>query len=119
MNKNKNNYLIFFNENRNILVHSRYDTPMQCQSSHKYFEIIHKKNNISAEAAKFSGSNSTFSVLTPNFFSRNGFYNFCFQNPSENTDSDQLHCYYMYVDDQSLLKRTFFKEGFLMMWFNS
>ena len=67
MNKNKNDYFIF-NENRNILVHSRYDTPMQCQSSHKYFEIIHKRNNISVEAARFSGSNSTFSALTPYFF---------------------------------------------------
>ena len=42
MNKNKNNYLIFVNENRNIWVCSRYDTLMQCQSSHKYFEIIYK-----------------------------------------------------------------------------
>ena len=31
-------------------------------------QIIYKKNNISAEAAKFSGSNSTFSVLTHNLF---------------------------------------------------
>ena len=52
----------------------------------------------------FSGSNSNFSVLTQ-FLSRNGISNFCFQNPSENSYSDQLHCYYMYVDDLFLLKR--------------
>ena len=38
----KNSYLIFVNENRNIWVHSRYDTLMLCHSSHKYFEIILK-----------------------------------------------------------------------------
>ena len=77
---------------------------MQCQSSHKFFEIIHKKNHILAKTAKFYVSNSNLSVLTPIFF-RNGFDNFCFYNHSENSDSDQLHCYYMYVDGLSLLKR--------------
>ena len=42
MNKNKNNYLFFVNENRNIWVRSQYDTLMQCQISHTYFEIIRK-----------------------------------------------------------------------------
>ena len=31
--------------------------------------------------------------------------NLIYQNPSENSASDQLHCYYMYVDHLSLLKR--------------
>ena len=42
MNKIKYNYLIFVIGNGKIWVHSRYDTLMQCQSSQKYFEIIHK-----------------------------------------------------------------------------
>ena len=94
MNKNKNSYLIFVNENRNIWVHSPYDTLMQCWSSHKYFGIIHKIYIFQLKLPSFL-----------DFFSRNGFYNFCFQNPTENSDFDQLHCYYMYVDDLSLLKR--------------
>ena len=32
-------------------------------------------------------SNSNFTILTPTF-SRDGFYNSCFQNPSENSDID-------------------------------
>ena len=52
-----------------------------------------------------------FQFWLPTFF-QEWILNFCFQNPSENTDSDQLHFYYMYVDDQSLLKRTFLKKAF-------
>ena len=104
MNKNKINYLICVNENRNIWVHSRYDTLMQCQSSHKYFEIIHKTFIFQLKLPSFLDQTLNLSVLPP-IFSRNGFYNFCFQNPSENSESDQLHCHYMFVDDLSLLKR--------------
>ena len=39
-----------------------------------------------AENAKFSRSNSYFSILTPTFL-RDGFLNSCFQNPSENSES--------------------------------
>ena len=85
MNKNKNNYFTFVNENRNILVHSRYDTLIKRQSSQKHFEIIHKVFTFQLKLPSFLDQTSTFSVLTPNF-SRNGFYNFFFQNPSKNSD---------------------------------
>ena len=102
MNKNKNHY--FVNEIRNIWVHSRYDTLMLC--SQKYFEIIHSGFVFQLKLQIFLDQTPNFSVLTPIFFSRKGFYNFCFKNPSENSASDQLHCYYMHdVDDLSLLKR--------------
>ena len=44
-----------------------------------------------AENSKFSRSNSYFSVLTPTFL-RDGFLNSCFQNPSENSVLQNLHC---------------------------
>ena len=77
---------------------------MQCQSSHKYFEIIHKIFIFQLKLPSFLDQTPTFQFWLP-IFSRNGFCNFCFQKPSENSDSDQLHCYYMHVDDLSLLKR--------------
>ena len=77
---------------------------MQCQSSHKYFETIHNIFIFQLKLPSFLDQTQTFQFWLP-IFSRNGFLNFCFQSPSENSDSDQLHCYYMYVDDLSLLKR--------------
>ena len=76
---------------------------MQCQSFNKYFEIIHTFFIFQLKLSSFLGQTPTFQFWLP-FFSRNGFFYFCFQNPSENSDSDQLHCYHMYVDDLSLLK---------------
>ena len=45
----------------------------------KTFHISAKTKN-----SNFSRSNSNFSILTPTF-SRDGFYESCFQNPSENS----------------------------------
>ena len=45
-----------------------------------------------AENSKFSRSNSYFSILTPTFL-RDGFLNSCFQNPSENSADQGLHCH--------------------------
>ena len=68
-------------------------------SPHKDFEIailqlkdissVNKTFHISAKTknSNFSRSNSNFSILTPTF-SRDGFYESCFQNPSENS----VHC---------------------------
>ena len=102
--KNKNSYLIFVNENRNNWVHSCNDTLMQCQRSHKYFKIIHKIFIFQLKLPSFLDKTPIFQFRLP-IFSRYRFYNFCFLNLSENSDSDQLHCYYMYVDDLSLMKR--------------
>ena len=47
---------------------------------------VNKTSHISAKTKNynFSRSNSNFSILTPTF-SRDGFYESCFQNPSENS----------------------------------
>ena len=49
-------------------------------SVNKTFHISAKTKN-----SNFSRSNSNFSILTPTF-SLDGFYDSCFQNPSENSD---------------------------------
>ena len=88
---------------------------MQCQSSHKYFEIIHKIFIFKLKLSSFLDQTPTFQFWLA-FFSGNGFCNLCFQNPSENSDSDQLHCYYMYVDDLSLLKRLSHDAVQFLIW---
>ena len=50
-------------------------------SVNKTFHISAKTKN-----SNFSRSNSNFSILTPTF-SRDGFYQSCFQNPSENSET--------------------------------
>ena len=52
---------------------------------------VNKTFHISAKAknSNLSRSNSNFSILTPTF-SRDGFYESCFQNPSENSGLDKL-----------------------------
>ena len=69
-------------------------------SSHKDFEIAILKDktfHISAKTknSNFSRSNSNFSILTPTF-SRDGFYESCFQNPSENSDTGKFK-YWKYI----------------------
>ena len=79
----------------------------QC-SPHKDFETaycrikditsVNKTFHISAKTknSNFSRSNSNFSILTPTF-SRDGFYESCFQNPSENSVRYiiiWIHCVY-------------------------
>ena len=58
---------------------------MECQSSHKYFEIIHKIFIFQLKLPIFLDQTPTFQFWLP-IFSRNGFCNFCFQNPSANSD---------------------------------
>ena len=66
--KNKNDYLIFVNENRYIWVCSRYDTLMQCQSSHKYFEIIYKIFIFQLKLPSFLDQTPTVQFWLPIFF---------------------------------------------------
>ena len=55
-------------------------------SVNKTFHISAKTKN-----SNFSRSNSNFSILTPTF-SRDGFYESCFQNPSENSGIKRCIC---------------------------
>ena len=52
---------------------------------------VNKTFHISAKTKNsfFTGSNSNFLILTPTF-SRDGFYESCFQNPSENSVRSQV-----------------------------
>ena len=72
-------------------------------SGKKTFHISAKIKN-----SNFSRSNSNFSILTPTF-SRDGFYESCFQNPSENSDTGKFK-YLKYIVKAEHSKLTYVED---------